>query len=118
MRGPSKPEAPLFGTVVVGGGPAGAGLLLAARGAGLLDALLALSIRIIERGDAIGAGELGGYAIRSDSHAESFFRAVEGAGEPPLSLALETPAGQGVMGRRGAPVALSTAATFLAGACE
>ncbi len=118
MRVPAKPGAPPLGAVVVGGGPAGAGLLLAARGAGLLDALLALPIRIIERGEAVGAGELGGYAIRSDSHAESFLRAVEAAGEPPLSLALDTPAGQEVVRRRGGPVALSTATAFLAGACE
>lgn len=118
LRVPWTPGAPTLGALVVGGGPAGAGLLLAARGAGLLDALLALPIRIIERGGAVGAGELGGFAINSDSHAESFFRAVEAANEPPLSLALETQAGREVLQRRGAPVALSAAAAFLAGACE
>lgn len=118
MRVASGGEAPALGAVVVGGGPAGAGLLLAARGAGLLEALLDLPVRIVERGDGVGVGELGRYAIRSDSHAESFFRAVEAEAEPPLSLALSTPAGREMLRRRGAPVPLSTAAAFLAGASE
>lgn len=118
MRTSSEHRARALGAVVVGGGPAGAGLLLAARGAGLLDALLDLPVRIVERGDAIGGGELGRYAIRSDSHAESFFRAVEAAAGPPLSLALCTPAGKDVLRHRGAPVPLPTAAAFVAGACE
>lgn len=118
MLSPPKAESLPLGAVVVGGGPAGAGLLLAARGAGLLDALLALPIRIVERGDAVGAGQLGGYAIRSDSHAESFSRAVETTAEPPLSLAFSTPAGQEVARRRGGPLELSAASAFLAGACE
>jgi cation diffusion facilitator CzcD-associated flavoprotein CzcO len=114
----SKAEASPLGAVVVGGGPAGAGLLLAARGAGLLDSLLALPIRIIERGESVGVGELGNYAIRSDSYAESFFRAVEAPGEPSLSLALAAPAGQDVLRRRGAPVTLAAATAFLAEVSE
>ena len=118
MHDLAKTDPSPLGAVVVGGGPAGAGLLLAARGAGLLDALLALPIKVIERGDAVGAGGLGGYAIRSDSHAESFLRAVEAQAEPPLSLALSTPAGREVSRRRGGPLDLSAASAFLSGACE
>ncbi|GAA0601672.1 hypothetical protein GCM10009416_44420 [Craurococcus roseus] len=118
MRDLAKTDSSPLGAVVVGGGPAGAGLLVAARGAGLLDALLALPVRIIECGDAVGTGELGGYAIRSDSHAESFLRAVEAQAEPPLSVALSTPAGREVSQRRGGPVDLSVASAFLNGACE
>lgn len=118
MLVPCESHARPLGAVVVGGGPAGAGLLLAARGAGLLDELLALPLAIVERGEAVGVGELGDYAINSDSHAESFSRAVAAKGEPPLSLAFATPHGQEVARRRGAPVALGTAAAFLAGACE
>lgn len=120
VRFSSKAGAFPLGAVVVGGGPAGAGLLFAARAAGLLDALIALPVRIVERGDgaALGAGELGAHAIHSDSHAESFFRAVEAAGEPPLAIALQTPAGREVLRRRGSPLGLADAAAFLAGACE
>ena len=112
-------EAPArFGAIVVGGGPAGAGLLLAARGAGLLDALLDQPLCIVERGTAVGAGELGSHAIRSDSNGDSFLRALEAPGTPLLSPAFETPAGREMLRQRGGPVPLATAATFLAGAAE
>ena len=52
----SEAEAPPLGAIVVGGGPAGAGLLLAARGAGLLDALLALRAELNARSPEAGPG--------------------------------------------------------------
>jgi cation diffusion facilitator CzcD-associated flavoprotein CzcO len=63
-----------LGAVVVGAGPGGFGLLFAARQAGLLDELRSAGIRILERSSSLGAGAIGQYDIRSDSHADSFLR--------------------------------------------
>lgn len=62
-------------TVIVGGGPAGTALLTAASKRGLLPAL-ARGLVVVERDAAIGGGRLGGYAITSDSTAQTFLTAV------------------------------------------
>jgi hypothetical protein len=112
-------EPVTLGAAIIGGGPAGAGLLLAARGSGQLDALLDLPARIVERDTgAVGLGALGRYWINSDSHAESFLRAIESAGEPVLTGALDSAAGRAVLACRGAPVALPDAAAFVSAACQ
>ncbi|WP_026359812.1 DegT/DnrJ/EryC1/StrS family aminotransferase [Sphingomonas sp. PR090111-T3T-6A] len=71
----ATPRDRVLGAVVVGGGPGGTALLCAAGKAGRLDALARAGIAILDRGTAIGAGELGRYAITSDSTAETFLTA-------------------------------------------
>ncbi len=102
-----------LGVCVVGGGPAGISLLLAARRAGLLDELLGANLRIIERSGLIGPGEIGKYRIRSDSFADSFLRSAETDVQPPLGHLLTLTAGRQVAARRGQPVELSTVGDFL-----
>ncbi|HET8611315.1 MAG TPA: DegT/DnrJ/EryC1/StrS family aminotransferase, partial [Sphingomonas sp.] len=78
----------VLGAVVAGGGPAGTALLCAAGKAGRLDALARAGIALLDRGERIGAGQLGRYAISSDSSAETFLTA-DAALPPGLSLAHE-----------------------------
>ena len=77
--------------VLVGGGPGGTAMLLAAARTGRLDALCAAGLTIVERGDSIGAGRLGGYAITSDSTAETFLTSVRGSPVPALAALVDTP---------------------------
>jgi dTDP-4-amino-4,6-dideoxygalactose transaminase len=74
-RASAVPRNRILATVVVGGGPAGTALLCAAGKAGRLDALARAGIAMLDRGDGIGGGRLGGYEITSDSSAETFLTA-------------------------------------------
>jgi dTDP-4-amino-4,6-dideoxygalactose transaminase len=67
----------ILGTVIVGGGPAGTALLVAASKQGRLANLAAGGLAILERDAAIGGGRLAHYAITSDSTAETFLSAVK-----------------------------------------
>lgn len=96
------------GCVIVGGGPAGTAVLTAASKKGLLERLSGEGLTLVERTPHVGPGALGGYAIRSDTTAETFLSAVRGNPYPELA-ALEThPAGQMMArhcGALGAPLA-------------
>ena len=104
----------VLGAVVVGGGPAGNGVLIAARRAGRLDDLLSVKVRIIERTSAIGPGEIGNYLICSDSLGDMFLRPADLDAEPPLRDVLKLSAGRRLRARRGDTVELAVAAEFLA----
>ena len=69
---------PCVGVTIVGAGPAGVGVLIAACNAGRLRELVAAGVTIIEKRAEAGAGELGAYDINSDSHADSFLRCLDG----------------------------------------
>ena len=68
---------PKLGCLIVGGGPAGLAPLVAASREGSLSRILAQRIAVVEQTTSIGAGNLGSYAIWSDSTAESFLTAVK-----------------------------------------
>ena len=80
-----------FSTVIVGGGPAALAPLISASRDGRLDEFLAGGVAIVERGPAIGAGQLGEYGISSDSTAETFMTAVLGHADPRLGVLAEHP---------------------------
>lgn len=114
MRSPRlQPLTPPTGTVIVGAGPAGMGPLIAARAENRLDQLLDHGLVILDRGQHIGAGALGGYAIRSDSFADSFLGATASAAQPDFSALLCQGPGAQLDSLRGGPVALKTAGEFL-----
>jgi hypothetical protein len=96
-----------LGAVVVGGGPGGFGLLFAARQAGLLDELRSAGIRILERSSSLGAGAIGQYDIRSDSHADSFLKAIDQNVVPDLRYLLSRSSGSRVHSQRGSAVELN-----------
>jgi dTDP-4-amino-4,6-dideoxygalactose transaminase len=94
-------------TLVIGGGPAGTALLTAAAKAGRLGALAASGLAVVERAATLGSGELGHYAIRSDTTAETFLSAIRDNPEPSLAALVDHPAGRGMarhVGALGAPL--------------
>jgi hypothetical protein len=65
-------------TVFVGGGPGGLSPLISALQAGRFDALVEQGVTVVERGERLGAGTIGRYAINSDSAAETFISCIDG----------------------------------------
>ncbi|MES2441800.1 MAG: DegT/DnrJ/EryC1/StrS family aminotransferase [Pseudomonadota bacterium] len=63
--------------LVVGGGPAGTALLTAATKQDRLAELARGGLAVVERDAVLGRGAIGGYAITSDSTAETFLTAVK-----------------------------------------
>lgn len=100
-----------MGTVLVGGGPAASGLLMAAARSGTLDALLDDGLTVVDAGSAehFGSGQLGGYLVRSDTRAAVFAECV--ASMPGGDALAER-----LLGQLGTddPVPLGIAATLLA----
>ncbi len=83
-----------LGTVVIGGGPAGTAMLTSASKQNKLVPLVAGGFAIVERRARMGSGELGNYAIRSDTTAETFLSAVKNNPHPELAALEHHPAGQ------------------------
>ena len=81
-------------TVVIGGGPAGTAMLTSASKQNKLVPLVEAGFAIVERRTRMGAGELGNYAIRSDTTAETFLSAVKNNPHPELAALEHHPAGQ------------------------
>ncbi|WP_294312632.1 DegT/DnrJ/EryC1/StrS family aminotransferase [uncultured Sphingomonas sp.] len=95
-------------TVVIGGGPAGTAMLTAASKQNRLVPLIEAGLAIVERGPRLGAGALGGYAIRSDTTAETFLSAVKDNPHPELAALAQHPAArlmERYIGELGAPLA-------------
>lgn len=115
-RVPAAPRAErVAATLVVGGGPAGTAMLTAASKDGRLGDLAAAGLVLVERGDTLGAGRLGRYAIASDSTAHTFLTAVEDNPEPAIAALAGHPAALAVAAHRDAlGVPLATAGPLLA----
>lgn len=82
--------APL-GTAIIGGGPGGTAVLLAASRAGELPAMLEGGLAVVEAGDRLARGRLGDYAIDSDSGAATFLAALDDLPEPALAVLRSSP---------------------------
>jgi dTDP-4-amino-4,6-dideoxygalactose transaminase len=95
--GPATVATPVAETLLVGGGPAGTALLTAASKHGLLEDL-SRGLVLVERDAALGGGRLGGYAITSDSTAQTFLSAVVDNPHPELAALAQHPAGRTVAG--------------------
>ncbi|WP_084580240.1 DegT/DnrJ/EryC1/StrS family aminotransferase [Sphingomonas azotifigens] len=63
--------------LIIGGGPAGTALLTAATKGDQLVGLARSGLAVVERDAVLGRGEIGSYAITSDSTAETFLTAVK-----------------------------------------
>ncbi|WP_267379468.1 MULTISPECIES: DegT/DnrJ/EryC1/StrS family aminotransferase [unclassified Sphingomonas] len=98
---------PVADVLIVGGGPAGTALLTAATKRGLLPAF-AEGLVLVERDAGIGGGQLGRYAITSDSTAETFLTAVSDTIHPEIAALADHPAARAVAahaGELGVPLA-------------
>src|SRR5271163_2704585 len=80
-----------FGVVLVGGGPAGLAVLLAAHKDGRLTEMLQQGLLIVERSAHIGKGQIGNYTINSDSTGYTFVDPLRAGNEATLHQILETP---------------------------
>ena len=107
-RVPARPRTnPTASLLIVGGGPAGTALLTAASKRGRLPDLAASGLVIAERGDTLGQGQLGRYAITSDSTAETFLSAVKDNPHAELAALVDHPTGRAVghyVGALGVPL--------------
>lgn len=101
-------------TLIVGGGPAGTALLTAATRQDKLPALVRAGLILVERGETIGGGRIGAYAITSDSTADTFLSAVRDNVHPEIAMLADHPAAREVARHAGAPgVPLEKTAPFL-----
>lgn len=97
--------------LIVGGGPAGTALLTAATKADQLVGLARTGLAIVERDAVLGRGEIGSYAITSDSTAETFLTAVKDNVHGDIAALTEHHAGREVAlhaGRLGVPLTRAT----------
>lgn len=103
---PTPPQR-ILNTVLIGGGPAGVAMLISASKKGRLRALAASGLAVVERSAALGAGELPGYAITSDSTAETFLSAVKDNPEPGIAALMDHPSARAIaayVGKLGVPL--------------
>lgn len=70
-----------FENLIIGGGPAGTGLLLKAMKDGTLLELLDLGIAVIEKSDNLLKGSIINYQIHSDTLSDAFLECLEGMTE-------------------------------------
>ncbi|WP_404337578.1 DegT/DnrJ/EryC1/StrS family aminotransferase [Sphingomonas sp. MMS12-HWE2-04] len=97
--------------LIVGGGPAGTAMLTAASKSGSLVPLAQGGLAVVERDAVLGRGELGTYAITSDSTAETFLTAVKDNGHSDIAALTGHHAGQEIamhIGKLGVPLARTT----------
>ncbi|WP_448663483.1 DegT/DnrJ/EryC1/StrS family aminotransferase [Sphingomonas sp. CJ20] len=103
-----RADDPVASTLLVGGGPAGVAMLIAASKQDRLASLAASGLVVVERNVRLGCGELGDYAITSDSTAETFLSAVKDNPHPEIAALVDHPGAQEIarhIGRLGVPLA-------------
>jgi dTDP-4-amino-4,6-dideoxygalactose transaminase len=99
----SRPQTPAVASaVIVGGGPAGTAVMLAASTREQLPELAASGLVMVEREATIGGGRLGKYAITSDTTAETFLSAIRNNTHPELAALVDHPAARAVAYHTGA----------------
>jgi hypothetical protein len=103
-----------FGLVVVGGGPAGLAVLLAAHKDGKLSDLLHRGVLIVEQTAHLGSGRIGDYAINSDSTGYTFVDPLRGGEEEALARILEDPVAHRIASAGAGAVPLRDAGKLLA----
>ena len=97
--------------LIVGGGPAGTALLTAATKGDQLIPLAQTGLVVVERDAVLGRGEIGSYAITSDSTAETFLTAVKDNVHGDIAALTGHHSGREVAlhaGRLGVPLARAT----------
>ena len=103
----------IVNTLIVGGGPAGLAPLVSASRTGLLDRILADGIVLAERGNAIGAGSIGRYAVNSDSTANTLISCVTENPHPALAALRDHPVTKAIAAYQGGSVPLALVGEFM-----
>jgi len=83
-------------SLIIGGGPAGLAPLIAASRDNTLARILARGVIVAEQGPAIGPGRIGGYAINSDSSANTLLSCILENPNPQFATLRAHPAVQAV----------------------
>ena len=103
----------MVNTLIVGGGPAGVAPLISASRSGALDRILADGVALAERGTALGAGRVGGSAIKSDSTGDTLVSCIRGNPHPVLGTLEKHPLVQSVAAYGATAVPLTQVAAFM-----
>ena len=101
------------GILCVGAGPAGLAPLVKAARDGTLSRLAARGLTVVDQASEIGAGNLGTYAIGSDTLADAFLECLDGGAEPRLAELAAHPAARLLAAFRGGPAPLPVVSGFL-----
>ncbi len=97
--------------LIVGGGPAGTALLTAATKQDRLIGLARDGLAVVERDAVLGRGEIGGYAITSDSTAETFLTAVKDNVHADVAALTEHLSGQEIALHKGGTIGVPLSRT-------
>ena len=108
---PSK--IPHYNVAIVGGGPAGTGMVVAALQSGKLNELLNSGVAIFEAGQKLIRGNLGNYCLNSDTLADTFLEVFDQDPDGHLNDIKNAPATMAVANYRGQSVPLPIAGNFL-----
>jgi hypothetical protein len=103
----------MVNTLIVGGGPAGVAPLISASRSGSLERILADGVALVERGSRIGAGRVGGYAVKSDSTGSTLVSCVQGNPHPALGALQIHPVVEAVAAYGASAVPLTLVAKFM-----
>ena len=102
-----------YGVTIVGGGPAGLAPLLAAHRLGSLSRVLDRGVAILEQSDSLGGGDIGRYAINSDSTGTTFVDCLRSTAETPLTKLRNHPLSLKVAATGDGPVPLALVGLFM-----
>ena len=103
----AAPAEQIHETLLIGGGPAGTAMLIAASKHGRL-AELSRGLVVVEGSARLGGGQLDSYAITSDSTAETFLSAVKDNPHPAIAELIDHPGSNEIgryVGALGVPLA-------------
>jgi hypothetical protein len=101
------------GLTIIGGGPAGLAPLLAAHRHGLLTDVLGRGVVIVEQSDSLGGGDIGRYAINSDSTGRTFVDCLNSTDDTALTALRGHPLAMAVAAAGEGPVPLEIVGQFL-----
>ena len=103
-----------FHLLIIGGGPGGMAPLLAAHRSGQLGELLERGVGVIEKGERLGGGSIGEYAINSDSSGRTFTDCLLGDEPSEVTRLTSHPLTQRIAAAGDGTVSLRDAGAFLA----
>ncbi|MBL6079605.1 aminotransferase DegT [Belnapia sp. T18] len=102
-----------YGSLFIGGGPAGIAPLVWAARTGRLKPLANKGLVVVEAGNCLGAGSIGSHAIGSDTLADTFLECLESSQDERLSALRTHPSAEAVRQYSKGAAPLPVVAAFL-----